>query len=155
MCGTICHTLPHMRLAQVYYTGPIQHHLDSFQRSRSSFSARFSSRETFRRPELSYEMLAPFDRTRPALPPEVTRQVEIRVKYEGYLQRQQKQIEEFSREEERLLPPDADYESIAGLRLEARQKLAQIRPRSVGQAGRISGVSPADIAVLLIWLERK
>ena len=100
-------------------------------------------------------MLAPFDRTRPALPPEVTRQVEIRVKYEGYLQRQQKQIEEFSREEERLLPPDADYESVAGLRLEARQKLAQIRPRSVGQAGRISGVSPADIAVLLIWLERK
>ena len=111
--------------------------------------------DLLRRPELSYEMLAPFDRTRPALPPEVTRQVEIRVKYEGYLQRQQKQIEEFSREEERLLPPDADYESIAGLRLEARQKLAQIRPRSVGQAGRISGVSPADIAVLLIWLERK
>ena len=111
--------------------------------------------DLLRRPELHYEMLAPFDRERPALSPEVTRQVEIRVKYEGYLQRQQKQIEEFSREEDRLLPPDADYDAIGGLRLEARQKLAQIRPRSVGQASRISGVSPADIAVLLIWLERR
>ena len=110
--------------------------------------------DLLRRPELDYDMLAPFDRTRPNLPPAVTRQVEIRVKYEGYLQRQQKQIEEFTREEERLLPPDADYNSIAGLRLEARQKLSQIRPRSIGQAGRISGVSPSDIAVLLIWLER-
>ena len=110
--------------------------------------------DLLRRPELDYDMLAPFDRTRPSLPPAVTRQVEIRVKYEGYLQRQQKQIEEFTREEERLLPPDADYNSIAGLRLEARQKLSQIRPRSIGQAGRISGVSPSDIAVLLIWLER-
>ena len=110
--------------------------------------------DLLRRPELDYDMLAPFDRTRPSLPPAVTRQVEIRVKYEGYLQRQQKQIEEFTREEERLLPPDADYNSIAGLRLEARQKLSQIRPRSIGQAGRISGVSPSDIAVLLIWLEK-
>ena len=110
--------------------------------------------DLLRRPELDYDMLAPFDRTRPSLPLAVTRQVEIRVKYEGYLQRQQKQIEEFTREEERLLPPDADYNSIAGLRLEARQKLSQIRPRSIGQAGRISGVSPSDIAVLLIWLEK-
>ena len=110
--------------------------------------------DLLRRPELDYDMLAPFDRTRPSLPSAVTRQVEIRVKYEGYLQRQQKQIEEFTREEERLLPPDADYNSIAGLRLEARQKLSQIRPRSIGQAGRISGVSPSDIAVLLIWLEK-
>ena len=110
--------------------------------------------DLLRRPELDYDMLAPFDRTRPSLPPAVTRQVEIRVKYEGYLQRQQKQNEEFTREEERLLPPDADYNSIAGLRLEARQKLSQIRPRSIGQAGRISGVSPSDIAVLLIWLEK-
>ena len=106
-----------------------------------------------RRPELSYDMLAPFDKERPALPVAVTSQVEIRIKYAGYLARQEKQIAEFSREEERLLPPDMDYESIGGLRLEARQKLAQIRPRSVGQASRISGVSPADIAVLLIWLE--
>ena len=110
--------------------------------------------DLLRRPELDYEMLAPFDRTRPSLPKAVARQVEIRVKYEGYLQRQQKQIEDFTREEERLLPPDADYDAIGGLRLEARQKLSQIRPRSIGQAGRISGVSPSDIAVLLIWLEK-
>ncbi len=110
--------------------------------------------DLLRRPELNYDLLAPFDKERPSLPHAVTSQVEIRIKYEGYLTRQERQIAEFAREEERLLPPDLDYESIGGLRLEARQKLAQIRPRSVGQAGRISGVSPADIAVLLIWLER-
>ncbi len=110
--------------------------------------------DLLRRPELSYDMLAPFDRTRPDLPPEVTQQVEIRVKYEGYLRRQEKQIEEFARVEEKLLPPDMDYHAIEGLRLEARQKLSEIRPRSVGQASRISGVSPADIAVLLIRLEQ-
>ena len=110
--------------------------------------------DLLRRPELNYDLLAPFDKERPSLPHAVTSQVEIRIKYEGYLTRQERQIAEFAREEERLLPPDLDYESIGGLRLEARQKLTQIRPRSVGQAGRISGVSPADIAVLLIWLER-
>ena len=111
--------------------------------------------DLLRRPELTYDLLAPFDKERPALPHAVTSQVEIRIKYEGYLARQEKQIAEFSREEERLLPPDIDYDTIGGLRLEARQKLSRIRPRSVGQAGRISGVSPADIAVLLIWLERE
>ena len=108
-----------------------------------------------RRPELNYEALAPFDPGRPDLEPEVTHQVEIRVKYEGYLRRQEKQVEEFAREEARLLPEDLDYNAIGGLRLEARQKLSEIRPRSIGQASRISGVSPADIAVLLIRLERK
>jgi len=78
--------------------------------------------------------------------------VEIQVKYAGYLQRQEKQVAEFKKEESRLLPEDIDYLSIAGLRLEARQKLQEIRPLSIGQAGRISGVSPADIAVLLINL---
>ena len=111
--------------------------------------------DLLRRPELTYDLLAPFDKERPALPHAVTSQVEIRIKYEGYLARQEKQIAEFSREEDRLLPPDIDYDTIGGLRLEARQKLSRIRPRSVGQAGRISGVSPADIAVLLIWLERE
>ena len=111
--------------------------------------------DLLRRPELTYDLLAPFDKDRPALPHAVTSQVEIRVKYEGYLARQEKQIAEFAREEERLLPPDIDYDSIGGLRLEARQKLGQIRPRSVGQAGRISGVSPEVFAVLLIWLERE
>ena len=111
--------------------------------------------DLLRRPELDYDSLAPFDRDRPELPKEITRQVEIRVKYQGYLRRQESQIEEFAREEARLLPPDLDYEALTGLRLEARQKLSQIRPHSIGQASRISGVSPADIGVLLIWLERK
>lgn len=111
--------------------------------------------DLLRRPELNYEMLAPFDRGRPELSPAVRQQVEIRVKYEGYLRRQEKQIDEALKEENRLLPPDLDYHTLAGLRLEARQKLSEIRPRSIGQASRISGVSPADIAVLLIWLERR
>ena len=80
--------------------------------------------------------------------------MEIQIKYAGYLLRQNKQVEDFKKEESRLLPENMDYEAIAGLRLEARQKLSEIRPMSIGQAGRISGVSPADIAVLLIWLEQ-
>ena len=85
----------------------------------------------------------------------VTAEVEIQIKYAGYLARQEKQVAEFKKEESRLLPPDIDYSTIAGLRLEAQEKLQQIRPMSIGQAGRISGVSPADIAVLLIWLETR
>ena len=80
--------------------------------------------------------------------------MEIQLKYAGYLARQKRQVEEFKREETRLLPPDLDYHTSNGLRLEARQKLSEIRPVSIGQAGRISGVSPADIAVLLIYLEQ-
>ena len=78
--------------------------------------------------------------------------VEIELKYAGYIKRQEKQVAEFAREEARLLPAQIDYEAITGLRVEARQKLSRIRPVSVGQAGRISGVSPADLAVLLVWL---
>ena len=111
--------------------------------------------DLLRRPQVTYEDIAPFDPERPALPAAVTEEVEIQVKYAGYLQRQLKQVEEFKREENRLLPEDMDYESVVGLRLEARQKLSQIRPVSIGQAGRISGVSPSDIAVLLIYLEQK
>ena len=110
--------------------------------------------DLLRRPQVSYGDIAPFDPERPALPESVTAEVEIQVKYAGYLARQQKQVEDFKREESRLLPEDVDYEAISGLRLEARQKLSQIKPMSIGQAGRISGVSPADIAVLLIWLEQ-
>ncbi len=109
--------------------------------------------DLLRRPQVSYADLAPFDGSRPPLPAAVTEEVEIQVKYAGYLARQEKQVAEFRKEEARLLPPDMDYTSIQGLRLEARQKLQDIRPVSLGQAGRISGVSPADIAVLMIYLE--
>ena len=110
--------------------------------------------DLLRRPQVTYADIAPFDPDRPELPKAVTEEVEIQIKYAGYLARQEKQVAEFKREEARLLPKDMDYEAIAGLRLEARQKLSEIRPMSIGQAGRISGVSPADIAVLLIWLEQ-
>ena len=111
--------------------------------------------DLLRRPQLHDADLAPFDPERPPLPPSVREQVEIQLKYAGYLARQQRQVEEFRREESRFLPEDLDYHAIGGLRLEARQKLSEIRPRSLGQAGRISGVSPADLAVLLIWLEQR
>ena len=111
--------------------------------------------DLLRRPQVSYADIAPFDPDRPVLPEAVTEEVEIQIKYAGYLARQEKQVAEFKKEESRLLPADIDYDSIAGLRLEARQKLSEIRPMSIGQAGRISGVSPADIAVLLIWLEQR
>ena len=111
--------------------------------------------DLLRRPQVSYQDIAPFDPDRPVLSEAVAAEVEIQIKYAGYLDRQQKQVEEFKKEEARLLPPDLDYSAIGGLRLEARQKLADIRPVSLGQAGRISGVSPADIAVLLIYLEQR
>ena len=110
--------------------------------------------DLIRRPQIHYSDIAPFDPNRPQLSPAITEQVEIQLKYAGYLARQQKQVEEFKREESRKLPMDLDYNTIGGLRLEARQKLSEIRPASIGQAGRISGVSPADIAVLLIYLEQ-
>ena len=107
-----------------------------------------------RRPQISYLDIAPFDLGRPELPDSIAEEVEIQLKYAGYLARQLTQVEEFKKEESRLLPADLDYNAISGLRLEARQKLSEIRPMSIGQAGRISGVSPADIAVLLIYLEQ-
>ncbi len=111
--------------------------------------------DLLRRPQVTYADLAPFDQSRPELPEDVTNEVEIQVKYAGYLARQEKQVAQFKQAEAKALPEDLDYGSIAGLRIEARQKLAQIRPMSVGQASRISGVSPADIAVLLIYLEQQ
>ncbi len=110
--------------------------------------------DLLRRPRVTYADLAPFDKDRPALPAAVTGEVEIQIKYAGYLARQEKQVQAFLQEENRKLPADIDYAAIGGMRLEARQKLAEIRPVSIGQAGRISGVSPADIAVLLIYLEQ-
>ena len=110
--------------------------------------------DLLRRPQVSYADIAPFDPERPELSLAVTDEVEIQIKYAGYLTRQEMQVEEFRKEEARLLPENLDYAAIPGLRLEAREKLAAIRPVSIGQAGRISGVSPADIAVLLIYLEQ-
>ncbi len=110
--------------------------------------------DLLRRPRVRYDALAPFDPDRPALSPAVTEQVEIRLKYAGYIERQERQIAETRRSEARALPADLDYAAIGGLRLEARQKLAAAKPMNLGQASRISGVSPADVAVLMIWLEQ-
>ena len=131
--------------------------LNRLLESRGTAPVKGSARlaDLVRRPQLHYGDIAPFDPQRPDLPREVTEQVEIQLKYAGYLARQQKQVEEFRREESRLLPPDLDYLSMGGLRLEAREKLDKIRPASIGQASRVSGVSPADIAVLLICLEQR
>ena len=106
-----------------------------------------------RRPQLTYADLAPFDPGRPDLPADVAEQVEISVKYEGYIRRQQKQVEDFQKMESRKLPPGLDYTAIQGLRLEAREKLSAVRPLDLGQASRISGVSPADLTALMIYLE--
>ncbi len=110
--------------------------------------------ELIRRPELNYEDLAPIDKERPFLPWDVKEQVEINLKYEGYIKRQMKQVEQFKKLEAKKIPEDLDYEKVGSLRIEARQKLEEYRPVSIGQASRISGVSPADISVLLVYLEQ-
>ena len=110
--------------------------------------------ELIKRPPVTYLGLAPYDKKRPALKKSIANQVEIGIKYEGYISKQLAQIEQMRRLEKKLLPIDADYNAIEGLRLEAREKLSEIRPTSIGQASRISGVSPADISVLVIWLSQ-
>ncbi|MDD5938864.1 MAG: tRNA uridine-5-carboxymethylaminomethyl(34) synthesis enzyme MnmG [Clostridiales bacterium] len=110
--------------------------------------------DLLRRPENSYDSLAPLDPRRPELPQAVREAVEIEVKYAGYIRRQEKQVEEMKKLERRPLPPELDYLSMQGLRLEARQKLDRIRPLNLGQASRISGVSPADVAALMVYLEK-
>ena len=109
--------------------------------------------ELIKRPELDYEKLSEIDKDRKPLPKEVCEQVQIKIKYKGYIDRQIVQVEQFKKTESKTLPADIDYSQIHGLRLEARQKLEKIRPSNLGQASRISGVSPADISVLIIWLE--
>lgn len=111
--------------------------------------------DLLKRPQLDYKLLAPFDPERPDYPPEVFEQAEIDAKYDGYIRRQAADIREMRRLEEKLLAADMDYASISGLRLEAREKLSKIKPQNIGQASRISGVSPADISVLLIYLAGK
>ncbi len=127
--------------------------LEAKQTAPVANSARLA--DLLRRPQVTYTDIAPFDAQRPELPAAVTEEVEIQIKYSGYLARQEKQVAEFKKEESRRLPEDLDYRAIKGLRLEAQEKLCAIRPMSIGQAGRISGVSPADIAVLLIYLEQQ
>lgn len=109
--------------------------------------------ELLRRPELNYELLAPIDPDRPKLSPDVCEQVYIQIKYDGYIKKQLEQVDKYKKLEAKLIPDSIDYDKIDGLRIEARQKLSKIRPRSVGQASRISGVSPADMNVLLIYLQ--
>jgi len=108
--------------------------------------------ELIRRPELSYEAIKPLDKERPELPWDVQEQVDINIKYDGYIRRQLKQVEQFKKLEAKKIPTDLDYEKVGSLRIEARQKLEAYRPISIGQASRISGVSPADISVLLVYL---
>ena len=111
--------------------------------------------ELIKRPELSYEILAPLDPQRPELMRGVVEQVNIHMKYDGYIQRQMRQVEQFKKLENKKIPEDLNYDDVPSLRTEARQKLTAVRPLSIGQASRISGVSPADISVLLVWLEHK
>ena len=111
--------------------------------------------DLLRRPELTYEDLAPFDKERPDLPETVRKEVEIETKYEGYIERQRRQVKDFRKTEGMKIPEDVDYDDVGSLRLEARQKLKSFRPENIGQATRIGGVSPADISVLLVYLEKK
>ncbi|MBQ1616631.1 MAG: tRNA uridine-5-carboxymethylaminomethyl(34) synthesis enzyme MnmG, partial [Ruminococcus sp.] len=111
--------------------------------------------ELMKRPQLGYDALKSIDTERPALSANVMEQVEIEIKYEGYIQKQLKQVEQVRRLENKLLPKNFDYKTIVGLRLEAQEKLNKIQPLNIGQASRISGVSPADISVLLIWMATK
>ena len=110
--------------------------------------------ELIRRPELNYDILAPVDPERPHLTPDVCEQVNINIKYDGYIKRQIKQVKQFKKLESKKLPPNFDYTQISGLRMEAQQKLNLYQPISIGQASRISGVSPADISVILVYLEQ-
>ena len=111
--------------------------------------------ELLKRPELNYEVLTPIDKNRPDLDPAIFEQVEIAIKYEGYIKKQIAAVENMRKLENKLLPENIDYRSITGLRLEAQEKLSAIRPLNIGQASRISGVSPADVNVLMIYLVKQ
>ena len=128
----------------------VQQLLDSYGSTRLTSGTTLA--ELIRRPELSYDKLKEIDEDRPDLPWDVAEQVNINIKYEGYIKRQMKQVEQFKKMENRKIPENIDYNEIQSLRIEAKQKLSQIRPASIGQASRISGVSPADISVLLVYL---
>jgi len=143
------------RLEKLHLTPTAELNAMLEERGSTPVSTGFSVADLIRRPQIGYADTAAFDPQRVELPKAVKQQVEISLKYEGYIKRQLKQVEEFTRLEERRLPPDIDYSAVTGLRLEAREKLEKIRPENFGQAGRISGVSPADISVLMIYVETK
>ena len=130
--------------------------LDALLEEKGETAVRDGARlaDLIRRPRLTYEDLKSFDPDRPDLPPEVAREAEISLKYAGYIDRQLRQVEEMKRLEGYPLPAGLDYMGIHGLRMEARQKLQEIRPASLGQASRVSGVSPADVAVLMVYLKK-
>ncbi|MGI6118884.1 MAG: tRNA uridine-5-carboxymethylaminomethyl(34) synthesis enzyme MnmG [Bilifractor sp.] len=132
-------------------TSPVQELLRNV--GSTELSSGSSLAELIRRPELNYQMLAPIDPERPDLPDDVCEQVNINIKYEGYIKRQIRQVEQYRKKENKKIPENIDYDQIGSLRLEARQKLKKFRPRSIGQASRIQGVSPADVSVLLVYLE--
>ena len=121
----------------------------------ATISTGFSLSELLKRPQLNYELLSTIDKKRPVLPPRVIDTVEVTVKYEGYIKRQINEVERYEKLEAKRLSEDIDYMSIRGLRIEAAQKLTAVKPLTVGQAARISGVNPADISVLLIYLGLK
>lgn len=137
------------------YVG-VKEEVNAFMRAHASaeLSSGVALAELCKRPELGYEMLAPLDHERPKLPRDVQEQVGIEIKYEGYIARQMQQVEAFKKMERKRIPMELDYASVPNLRLEARQKLSALRPENIGMASRISGVSPADISVLLIYLEQ-
>ena len=128
----------------------VQHCLEAHGSTALKTSATLA--ELIRRPELTYEMLAEIDPQRPELEADVGEEVNINIKYRGYLERQEKQVEQFKKMERKKLPADMDYDAVPSLRTEARQKLKQYRPESIGQASRLAGVSPADVSVLLVYL---
>jgi len=134
-------------------TDKVNEFLDKYGSSRIKSGIKLY--DLLKRPEINYDMLKEIDDDIPDLPKSVTDEVAIRIKYEGYIAKQMEQIEQFKKMEERLIPEDINYDEINGLRIEARQKLSKYRPRSLGQASRISGVSPADISVLLIYLNTR
>jgi tRNA uridine 5-carboxymethylaminomethyl modification enzyme len=131
----------------------IQEFLEKF--GSSPLKTGTSIAELLCRPELSYEALAEIDPERPSLPEAVIEQVCIHIKYEGYIERQKHQVEQFKKTEKKLIPEDINYDDVLSLRLEARQKLKQFKPLNIGQASRISGVTPADVSVLLVYLEQQ
>ena len=131
----------------------VQQLLDSFNSTRLKSGVKLS--DLIKRPELDYFKLAEIDTGREELPFDVKEEVNIKIKYEGYIKLQEEQVEKFKKMEKKLIPNDINYQIINGISLEGKQKLEKLRPHSVGQASRISGVSPADISVLLVYLQMK